>query len=251
MPSPHDAVSQRDLEVIRVQVGQEEPAERALEDEREDAAQRPRVRAAEHRHRRARRRGGRASVRACYLPAGAASSRPPRLKDGTSADASHPPGSRVRRPRVHARGLSSPARALDSRGRGGRAARRTRSASDARQWEWRRQMQESVRKRGKGDPVSDLVQVGWVRARHIKPDDWWVPRRTRVKAGNALELYISRARFRRTTRPARAPPTRRARPNRHRHERPDRFEGGDDVRRMLRRGGARPEEDGRCDLVSR
>ena len=49
--------------------------------------------------------------------------------------------------------------------------------------------------------------------------------------------------------PHRAPPDP-ASPNRRDHERPDRFEGGDDVRRMLRRGGARPDEDGRCDLVS-
>ena len=143
VPDLERSRAKRHVQLVRVQIEQSFP-ERAAQREREHAAQRPRVRAAEHRHRHARRRGGRASVRACCLPAGAASSRPPRLKDGTSADASHPPGSRVRRPRVHARGLSSPTRALDSRERGGRAARRTRSASDARQREWRRQVQESV-----------------------------------------------------------------------------------------------------------
>ena len=68
-------------------------------------------------------------------PAGAASSRPPRLKDGTSADASHPPGSRDRRPRVHARRLSlARARArFRASGADGRRAARARRATRAKE----------------------------------------------------------------------------------------------------------------------
>jgi hypothetical protein len=69
--------------------------------------------------------GGGPSVRARCLPAGVSSSRFPRRKDGTSADASHPPGNRVGRPRGHARSSPRP-RACSTRASGadGRRAAR-------------------------------------------------------------------------------------------------------------------------------
>ena len=56
----------------------------------------------------------------------------PDWKDGTWADASHPPGNHFCRPRGNARVLSSPAHVLGSRERGGpaRAGRATRARGD-------------------------------------------------------------------------------------------------------------------------
>jgi hypothetical protein len=144
-----------------------------------------------------------------------------------------PPAGEPRRPAARARALlSSPARVLDSRERGGRAPRRTRRRAARAGSQWTDKAKRSKFFAGSGS--SERRQV---RARpEICQTKHFHVELSRPRAFFAAHLYPHRV------------PSDRASPNRRGHERPDRFEGGDDVRRMLRRGGARPDEDGRCDL---